>query len=80
VLGALLLEPLQQYSTLRFAAGSLYLIIYGALFLLVIMFLPRGIIPTAGDWFRSWRARRDRSRAPAASTGDTGARETEGAR
>jgi branched-chain amino acid transport system permease protein len=60
VLGALLLEPLQQYFTLRFSAGSLYLIIYGALFLLVIVFLPRGIIPTAGDRLRSWRARRAR--------------------
>ena len=72
VLGALLLEPLQQYVTLRFSAGSLYLIIYGALFLLVIMLLPRGIIPTGGDWFRSWRARRDGSRAPGASTDGTG--------
>lgn len=80
VLGALLLEPLQQYFTLRFSAGSLYLIIYGALFLLVIMLLPRGIIPTAGDWFRSWRARRDGPRAPAASPDQAGARATEGAR
>ena len=79
VLGALLLEPLQQYFTLRFSAGSLYLIIYGALFLLVIMFLSRGIIPTAGDWFRSWRARRDGSRGPAASRDETEAPAAEGA-
>ena len=72
VLGALLLEPLQQYFTLRFSAGSLYLIIYGALFLLVIMLLPRGIIPTVSAWLRSRRERRERGRqggSPAAHQG-----------
>ena len=46
ILGALILEPLQQYFTLQFSAGSIYLIIYGALFLVVILLMPRGIVPT----------------------------------
>jgi len=61
LLGALLLEPIQQYLTLQFSVGSLYLIIYGALFLVVILAMPRGIIPTVADLGtrrRTARARR----------------------
>jgi branched-chain amino acid transport system permease protein len=46
LLGALLLESLQQEFTLHFSAGSLYLIVYGALFLVVILLLPRGVVPS----------------------------------
>jgi len=46
LLGALVLESLQQEFTLNFSAGSLYLIVYGALFLVVILLLPRGVVPT----------------------------------
>ena len=46
ILGALLLEPTQQYFTLQFGQSGYYLVIYGALFLVVILLLPRGIIPT----------------------------------
>lgn len=49
LLGALVLETLQQEFTLRFSAGSVYLIIYGALFLAVILVMPRGIVPTLRD-------------------------------
>lgn len=52
ILGALILEPLQQYLTLQYSVGGLYLIIYGVVFLAVILVLPRGIIPTLGDWIR----------------------------
>ncbi|MDA8265775.1 MAG: branched-chain amino acid ABC transporter permease [Actinomycetota bacterium] len=52
LLGALLLEPIEQYLTIQYSVGSLYLIIYGALFLLVILFMPRGLVPTIGDWRR----------------------------
>jgi len=55
LIGALLLEPLQQYITLQFSASAIYLVVYGALFLLVILFLPRGLIPTTAQ---AWRARR----------------------
>jgi branched-chain amino acid transport system permease protein len=46
LLGALILEALQQEFTLKFSGGSLYLIVYGSLFLVVILLLPRGIVPT----------------------------------
>lgn len=72
ILGALILEPLQQYLTLQYSVGGLYLIIYGVVFLAVILVLPRGIIPTLGDWIRRvWVTYRhtappddDRDRAP----------------
>ncbi|MFL5665396.1 MAG: branched-chain amino acid ABC transporter permease, partial [Ktedonobacteraceae bacterium] len=43
ILGALLLEPTQQYFTLQFGQGGYYLVIYGALFLVVILLLPQGV-------------------------------------
>jgi len=46
VLGALLLEPTQQYFTLQYGQSGYYLVIYGALFLVVILLLPQGVIPT----------------------------------
>ena len=45
LLGALMLESLQQYFTQQFSANGLYLIIYGALFLVVILLMPRGVDP-----------------------------------
>jgi branched-chain amino acid transport system permease protein len=46
LLGALLLVPAQQYFALQYGESGLYLIIYGALFLVVLLLLPEGIIPT----------------------------------
>lgn len=57
LLGALLLEPIEQYLTIQYSIGSVYLIIYGVLFLVVLMFMPRGIVPTVGDWVRNLRVR-----------------------
>lgn len=56
VLGALILEPAQQYLTLHYNNSYLGEIIWGALFLLVILFLPRGIIPTARERLAARRA------------------------
>jgi branched-chain amino acid transport system permease protein len=67
LLGGLVLESLQQYFTQQFSDNGLYLIIYGALFLVVILLLPRGVIPSAGAFYRSWRARRSPAIAEAAS-------------
>ena len=58
LLGAALLEPLQQYLTLQFSIGDLYLIIYGVVFLAVILAMPRGIVPSTRDWLRARRAGR----------------------
>ncbi len=46
ILGALILEPTQQYFTLQFSNNGYYLIIYGVLFLVIILLLPEGIVPT----------------------------------
>jgi branched-chain amino acid transport system permease protein len=56
LLGALVLEALQQEFTLRFSAGSVYLIVYGALFLAVILLLPQGIVPSLAAFVRRVRA------------------------
>jgi branched-chain amino acid transport system permease protein len=58
LLGALVLESLQQYFTQTFSGNGTYLIVYGVLFLAVILLLPRGVIPTIGQLAASRRARR----------------------
>jgi branched-chain amino acid transport system permease protein len=56
LLGALVLESLQQWSTQQFSGTGTYLIIYGVLFLAVILLLPRGVVPTLSAWLASRRA------------------------
>jgi branched-chain amino acid transport system permease protein len=68
VLGALILEPAQQYLTQTVNNNYLSQILLGSVFLLVILLLPRGVIPTAGVKITSWRARR--RQAVAASAAD----------
>jgi branched-chain amino acid transport system permease protein len=45
LLGAFVLESLQQYLTQTFSSSATYLIAYGVLFLVVILVLPRGVVP-----------------------------------
>lgn len=45
LLGAAVLESLQQYMTQTFSGNGTYLIAYGVLFLAVILILPRGVVP-----------------------------------
>ncbi|MCW2940017.1 MAG: High-affinity branched-chain amino acid transport system permease protein LivH [Actinomycetia bacterium] len=52
VVGALLLEPMQQYLTLRFSNAGISLILFGCLFLLVIRFLPEGVVPSLARLLR----------------------------
>lgn len=54
LLGAVLLVPLQQYLTLQYGQNGVDLMIYGALFLAVILLLPEGIIPALR---RQWETR-----------------------
>ncbi len=44
LLGGLILESSQQYLTVTYSNGSLYLILFGALFLVVVLFMPQGIV------------------------------------
>ena len=68
VLGALILEPTQQYFTLQFGANGYYLIIYGILFLVIILLLPEGIIPSARKYWFRWSL----ARSKAAGQAETG--------
>jgi branched-chain amino acid transport system permease protein len=69
VLGALILEPLQQYVSIEFTNGYIGEVFLGLLFLAVILFLPRGIVPTGSERLTAWRARRQRRGQPAPGPG-----------
>jgi len=58
ILGALILEPAQQYFTMQFSQNGYYLIVYGGMFLTIILLLPEGIIPTLNKYWLKWRANR----------------------
>jgi branched-chain amino acid transport system permease protein len=55
VLGAFLLVPAQQYLAYRLGASELYLVGYSAVFLVVMLLLPRGILPSLNDRLRRLR-------------------------
>jgi len=57
VLGAVILEPAQLWLAYNFGASRLYLVFYAAVFLGVILLLPRGIVPSVGDLLRRVTAR-----------------------
>jgi branched-chain amino acid transport system permease protein len=57
LLGAMVLESLQQYLTLSFSSDATYLIAYGVLFLVVILLMPRGVVPGIADLLRRRRLR-----------------------
>ncbi|MEP6641870.1 MAG: branched-chain amino acid ABC transporter permease, partial [Gaiellales bacterium] len=48
-LGALILVPAQQYLAFSQGASELYLVAYAAIFLVVMLLLPRGILPSLTD-------------------------------
>lgn len=63
VVGALILEPTKLEFTLNFSDNSsYYLIIYGALFLVIMLLLPEGIVPTLRKWTLFLLARRSRQK------------------
>lgn len=55
VLGAVILEPAQLEFAYNFGASRLYLVFYSAIFLIVILLLPRGIVPSAAEVLRRRR-------------------------
>jgi ABC-type branched-subunit amino acid transport system ATPase component/ABC-type branched-subunit amino acid transport system permease subunit len=57
VLGAFLIEPLNEWSNNNLGGGNSRLLIFGGLMALVVLFLPRGIIPTLRDLIESRRMR-----------------------
>jgi ABC-type branched-subunit amino acid transport system ATPase component/ABC-type branched-subunit amino acid transport system permease subunit len=57
VLGAFIIEWLNETSNNEFGGGNARLLIFGGLLALVVLFLPQGIIPTAQHWIERWRNR-----------------------
>ncbi len=57
VLGALILEIAQQWFAYSFGGSKFYLIAYALVFLVVMLLLPRGIVPSIEDWMRRRRRR-----------------------
>jgi branched-chain amino acid transport system permease protein len=68
VLGAVILEPAQLWLAYNFGASRLYLVFYAAVFLVVILLLPRGIVPSVGDLLKRIIARRAVGPSDTAST------------
>ena len=71
LIGAILVIPLQQYLLLQFGGESLNLILFGAFLLVVLLFLPKGIVTTLHTKWPSWKA----SYQKAAHVEDTSGRE-----
>jgi branched-chain amino acid transport system permease protein len=61
-LGAFILVPAQQYLAYRLGASELYLVGYSAVFLVVMLLLPRGILPSLADRLASRRGSRRSAR------------------
>jgi branched-chain amino acid transport system permease protein len=49
VLGAFILVPAQQYLAYRLGPSQFYLVGYAAVFLMVMLLMPRGILPSLAD-------------------------------
>jgi branched-chain amino acid transport system permease protein len=50
VLGAFILIPASDLILFQFGETAIHLAILGVLMMVIILFLPRGILPTLGDW------------------------------
>ena len=57
VLGAFLIEGVNEWSNNNLGGGNSRLLIFGGLMALVVLFLPRGIIPALQDLIESWGKR-----------------------
>ena len=60
VLGAFILVPAQQYLAYELGASELYLVGYAAVFVAILLVLPRGILPSLADLYERWRYRSSR--------------------
>jgi branched-chain amino acid transport system permease protein len=70
VLGALIIEPLSLWLNTQPAfSGSLSEVVLGAVFLLVVLFMPRGLVPTGGEFITKIRTRGRPAVIPATTVG-----------
>ena len=67
IFGALLLEPYLGWAQQQVTNTYVAQVVLGALFLIVIIFLPRGILPTVGEKVTALRASRQRMAAERAT-------------
>jgi branched-chain amino acid transport system permease protein len=58
LVGALVLVPAQQYMLIHLGASQLYLVGYAAVFVVILLLLPRGIIPSLVELTGRSRGRR----------------------
>ncbi len=54
LVGALFVIPFEQWLDLQFGGNGVNLMIYGSLFLAIILVLPRGIVPSVQQRWRVW--------------------------
>ena len=64
VVGAFILVPAQEVFAYQFGASQVYLLAYAAIFLVIMLLLPRGILPTIADRLRNRSRRRRMKDAP----------------
>lgn len=65
LLGAVIIIPAQQYLTITFSQGGVYLVFEGIVFLAVILLLPEGIVPAVRNrLFKRLTARNETPVAP----------------
>jgi branched-chain amino acid transport system permease protein len=57
VLGAFIIEPLNEFANQSLGGGNSRLLIFGGLMALVVLFMPQGIVPAAGAWLEGRRRR-----------------------
>jgi ABC-type branched-subunit amino acid transport system permease subunit len=71
VLGALIVEPVTLWLNTQpeFSGGYLSEILLGGVFLIVVLFMPRGIVPTGGEWITRLRSRGRPAVIPATTIG-----------
>jgi branched-chain amino acid transport system permease protein len=70
VLGALIIEPLSLWMNAQPGfSGSLSEVMLGAVFLLVVLFMPRGIVPTGGEFITKIRTKGRPAVIPATTVG-----------
>jgi branched-chain amino acid transport system permease protein len=56
VVGAFILEPLNEITANEFSGGNERLIFFGGLLAFTVLVLPRGIVPSLGDLVAKWRS------------------------